>query len=74
MSDEPFTTGRHYYRFLTNRQGKAIFVLQRKSRVFIRVSGELHALDTIVPDTRDVDWASLVDNGTFIDVDRRGWY
>lgn len=74
FSDESYTAGEKYYVIHTNSQGQARFGLRRCSRVLIHTGYDMKALDTMVPDKKTLSWADLVENGSFIDADRRGWY
>lgn len=73
VSDEP-DGGSLYYRFLTNIDGQIQFVAKYGSRILIRIDGSMKALDVVIPEQPEIDWDTLIMNGSWVDTDRRGWY
>lgn len=74
ISDLTSGTGERYYHFLTNREGAVRFPLQRGRRIFMRIQGNMDALDFVVPNKPNLTLEDLRAAGSTVDAERRGWY
>lgn len=74
ISDLTSGTGERFYHFLSNREGKVKFPLRRGRRLFMRIHGNMDALDFVVPNKPNLTLEDLRAAGSVVDADRRGWY
>ncbi len=74
ISDLTSGNGERFYHFLTNRQGKAKFPLTKGRRTWMRIQGEMTALDFIVPNKPEITLDDMRAAGSVVDAERRGWY